>query len=513
VFADDRSPLKKLELTLDSISKEEKRARVEAAEQAARERAAAAGTGTVRQSEKTPQQPRFQERRPSMVAGEAPRTPITPTKPTQGSAGQPGQNGPLSQNPPEEGRRQSTTAEPSPRPATAESRIPVRVQSSGMPQRNLSFRERAARNDVKLPSALDSPAFKEGSPATLSRSGSNTLKKPPPRDMWPNRISEVSEISSSGGVAAQGPHVTAGASATPVTGRDANPPSQPRFVPPARGPELTDQDDSGDEFMAYPPAGKLTKPPPGQRNADQFLARIPTRAAETNGARQVTFQHDPRRDREPRSLDGTGDQHHMSDMIYHARDKFQPGQGIFKPTTYLDEWKKATVGTLAGGLLDLEDVPPPVPEKNASWGGSQQSRRRSDSMSSRPKKAEAYEGEYAESNGTRTPNQQAFYPSIGEVQSSDLFSILSTSELGGGLPREPQHLAPPSRRAKARAKRWDGLRPFSPSPDANSSQDSLGRFSLRSNDAAFSRQALSYSCTTTPTSFFFEFLVGLWESS
>ena len=37
-LADDRSPLQRLELTLDSITKEEKRARVEAAEQAARER-------------------------------------------------------------------------------------------------------------------------------------------------------------------------------------------------------------------------------------------------------------------------------------------------------------------------------------------------------------------------------------------------------------------------------------------------------------------------------------------
>ena len=41
-WADDRSPLQRLELTLDSITKEEKRARVEAAEQRARDRAAAA---------------------------------------------------------------------------------------------------------------------------------------------------------------------------------------------------------------------------------------------------------------------------------------------------------------------------------------------------------------------------------------------------------------------------------------------------------------------------------------
>jgi hypothetical protein len=190
----------------------------------------------------------------------------------------------------------------------------------------------------------------------------------------------------------------------------------------------------------------------------------------------------------------------MSDFLY-GRDRYQPGQGIFKPTPYLDEWQKATVGALSGGLLDLEHVPPAVEknaaEKSAGWDQSRsQSRRRSDSMSSRPIKAEAFEGEYDEtSNGTRPPNQQALYPNILEVQSGDL-RFLSTSSFGGGLPYEPQHLA--SRRAKARAKRWDGLRPFSPNLSAASdSTDSLGCFSLCSNDATFSRQALSYSCTMT----------------
>ncbi|KAK4241832.1 hypothetical protein C8A03DRAFT_11951 [Achaetomium macrosporum] len=455
MFADDRSPLQRLELTLDSISKEDKRARVEAAERAARERAAA--NGSVRQSEKSPQQARFRERRPSVAAGDAPKTPITPARPTQGSAVHTAQNGPLSQNPPDLGRGQSTTAETSPRAAAPESRIPVPVQSSGIPQRNLSFRERAARNDIKLPSALDSPASKEASPAigsngrTPPRSGSNKLKKAPPNDGWPNRISDSDEIHGSGGVA--------GGPATPITPRAADLHAQPRFVPAARELEPVDHDDFGDEFMAYAPAGKLTKSPPGQRTAYQFLARIPTRTATTNGARQAVPQHGAHRDHEQHHSDGNGEQHHVSDLIYHARDKYQPGQGIFKPTAYLDEWKKATVGTLSGGLLDLEEVPPAVPEKNGPWWEPQQSRRRSDSMSSRPKKAEAYEGEYAETNGTRTPNQQAFYPSIGEVQSGDLHLLLSTSDLGGGLLREPQHLAPPSRRTRTRTKRWDGLPP------------------------------------------------------
>jgi hypothetical protein len=268
--------------------------------------------------------------------------------------------------------------------------------------------------------------------------------------------------------------------------------------------------------MAYPPAGKLTKAP-SQRKADQILGRVPTQTAAASGVRQAavfTALTSPAAATGPPAypaadtavappavvhgdhhdyIDANGQRHHVSDLLYHARDKFQPGQGIFKPSPYLDEWKKATVGALSGGLLDLEDVPPAV-EKNSAWWEGSQSRRRSNSLGSRPKKAEAFEGEYDETNGTRTPDPQALYPSIGEVQSGD-FHVLSTSDLG--RPFEPQHLAAPSRRAKARAKRWDGLRPFSPSPSASDSQDSLGRFSLRSNDAAFSRQALSYSCTMT----------------
>jgi hypothetical protein len=301
---------------------------------------------------------------------------------------------------------------------------------------------------------------------------------------------------------------------TPTT---ANP--QQHFEPatrgPARDPELLD-DDFAEDFMMYPPSGKLTKTP-SQRKADQILGRVPTQTAAATADRQaVSFRampapvvvHPPAYQAATANVppgapgeleahtDATGQRHHVSDLVYNARDRFQPGQGVFKPSPYLDEWKKANVGALTGNLLDLEDVPPPA-EKNAAWWETSQARRRSNSLSSRPKKAEAFEGEYDETHGTRTPNQQALYPSIREVQSGDLH-LASTSDLGGGRPFEPQHLAP--RRAKARAKRWDGLRPFSPSPSANDSQDSLGCFSLSSNDAAFSRIALPYSCIQRPCS-------------
>ncbi|KAL2139174.1 hypothetical protein VTI28DRAFT_5672 [Corynascus sepedonium] len=516
-FADVRSPLQRLELTLDSISKEDKRARVEAAERAARERAAAKETA-VQQADRSPQQVQVRKRRPSVAAGDAPTTPITTTRTPHHAAWQ---NGPLSQNPPDQ-VPSDTAAGPGPVAATPESRIPVPVQPSGIPQRNLSFRERAAKTDIKIPNGLESPISKDTAPLaspsgrTPPRSGSNKLKKNPPGDVWPNRISESDEIYKTKEVAdrsAQG----VGSSVKPITSQAANPAEQHQFHPTRAAPAADSEpldDDFADEFMLYSPAGKLTKTP-SQRKADQILGRVPAQTAATNGDRQaaVSFRAMPSPSSpnaaaypQPAPVDnaqpgvpadrgdhgGTnGQRHHVSDVIYNAREKFQPGQGVFKPTPYLDEWKKGTVGVLSGNLLDLEDAPPTA-DKNTAWWEASQSRRRSDSLSSRPKKAEAFEGEYDEkNNGTRTPKQQAIYPSIREVQSGD--HLLSTSDFGG-LPFEPQHLAP--RRAKARAKRWDGLRPFSPSPSANDSQDSLGCFSLSSNDAAFSRIALPYSSPT-----------------
>lgn len=531
MFADARSPLQRLELTLDSISKEDKRARVEAAERAAREKAAAtaaaaaaAGNGTVQQGEKPVQpqqaQNRPRTRRPSMSAGDAPMRPMTPTRQARVSSGQ---NAPIVRNSPEDGRKYNTSDGPSPRAAAPESRIPVpSAQASGIPQRNLSFRERAARNDIKLPNGVDNV-----SPKDAVRVVSNKLKKPPPSDPWPNRISESDEIYNSGEVPGHTPRVVTGGPVMPITHQAATPSRQTQFEPAPQGHgTAVDDDDFGlsDEFLEYTHTAKPTRTA-SQRKADQILGRIPADTAPINGARHWTGKlkkpvppapatdptayavsppthpadsHPGAHGFDGANSDTNDERRHMSHLLYHARDKLQPGQGIFKPTPYLDEWKKATVGTLSGALLDLDEAPAAA-EKNTAWWEASQSRKRSNSMSSRPMKAEAYEGEYDEKNGTRTPNHQAaIYPSIWEVQSGDLHQ-LSPSDIDLGLPYQPQHLSPPSRRPKGRAKRWDGLRPLSPSPSAASdSQDSLGCFSLCSNDAAFSKQALSYSRTMNP---------------
>ncbi|KAL2157154.1 hypothetical protein VTH06DRAFT_6375 [Thermothelomyces fergusii] len=395
--------------------------------------------------------------------------------------------------------------------------MPVPAQSSGLPQRNLSFRERAARNDMKMPSDLDVPPPREAAASptgangrTPPRSGNNRPKRHTSAEPWPTRSSEPDDVYNTPETAAHGPQA-AGGPVKAVPPRTANPagyyPSDRARNAPTTADSISLDDDFAEEFMLYSSAGKPTKPP-SQRTADQVLGRAPRQTAATDGdgTTVVSFRvtspppgpSSPAAAASPRAVPGDNNlgpgakPRHMSDLLYRARDKYQPGQGVFKPTIYLDEWKKGTVGDLSGNLLDLDEVQPTAADKHSGWREGPQGRRRSDSLSSRPRKAEAFEGEYDErSNGTRTPNLQVVYPSIDEVQSGD--HRLSTSDFGG-LSFEPQHLAP--RRAKARAKRGDGLRPFSPSPSANDSQDSLGCFSLTSNDATFSRNALPYSSPT-----------------
>jgi len=108
-----------------------------------------------------------------------------------------------------------------------------------------------------------------------------------------------------------------------------------------------------------------------------------------------------RREDADSSDDGDGfaqHSHRVSNLVYHNRNKLKPGQGMYRPPVYLDEWKKATVGRLSGTLLDLgEEVPPPATvDPDQPWWETPPSKRRG--SASRPMKAEAFDGEYDESN-------------------------------------------------------------------------------------------------------------------
>lgn len=467
-YADQRSPLQRLELTLDSITKEEKRALAEAAERAARGKATAGKRPAAAEADRGPpvpqkdqpmQQVRFSERGPPLavdvpktrnVGGTSTETENTPVTP----------QGPLSQHPPENVRGYRTSAGKSPQTHASESRIPVPVappgrahavaQSSGIPQRNLSFRERAAKNDVKLPGGLESElpttplVATPGSTGSMSRSGSNKLRKNPPAGYAPNAAVDPytnKQMDAQKYITAQRAQSSPRSNEARV--RSSGPPPGP-VAPPMR-PRAVEQTGpvtmsgakpaTGDEIVQSAAVGELSRGQ-SQRQADQTLGRAPPQnlatqrahpghginpqaAALVGGAGGVAAaaaaaqHHRARRDDARSDTSDSDSEHHhrVSRLVYgHNREQLRPGQGMYQPPTYLDEWKKATVGTLSGGLLDLDDddddqgAARAAAEKDKPWWETPPSAQRRASVggaAARPRRAEAFDGEYDDTHGRR----------------------------------------------------------------------------------------------------------------
>ncbi|ROW07886.1 hypothetical protein VMCG_03607 [Cytospora schulzeri] len=176
LFADARSPLQKLELTLDSITKEEKRARLAAAEQRARERSSRGSNDQAQQHAV-----RFNDKAIVTEPESSPLQVLPDPLPAQPSITP--QRASVGQD-----IAQQRTTQPgmSSAPKTSAATF---AQDTGITQRNLSFRERAARNEIKLLNGSgpdDSPAAPPATTPTsgypVSRSESNKLTKEPPGD-------------------------------------------------------------------------------------------------------------------------------------------------------------------------------------------------------------------------------------------------------------------------------------------------------------------------------------------
>ncbi|TEA15133.1 Uncharacterized protein C8034_v002563 [Colletotrichum sidae] len=517
-FANDRSPLQRLELTLDSITKEEKRARVEAAERRAREKAAAAAAKdpellqppepthraqraqpVVRQQPQPPPQvvqepqrplpepPRQHHRHQSRPQPQPQPQPqaVPPPAPTpqvrfsdvqyedddwRGAA--PGQQanvaasrGPQAQYyqddrryapgrqsfddrsrpryvPEDDGHYGSGHHQPRP-PAMAPAGIQHPASSGGIPQRsaslreeprqapasntgipkrNLSFRERAAKNELNLPSAAaGEPQSPEASPEperpvaksrrpswSLVRSGSNKLKKQPKGDPWFNirqdaekkyENVEFRNAALDDAAAARGaPAVQR--SASQANREQALPPDAPleevgRAGIPSKAARLIGLDNAGVQRRATAPTTHRDY----EHGGDAYDGRLAS-GGRGEEPRQLSQMEATERGR-PNDREYYSDEeydehgHRISNKGYHGRESFRPGEGIYKPPKYLDEWKEATVGSLSGSLLDLSDEQLSTMDKNQPWWEGSGKRRGS---ASRPRKAEAFDGEYDETN-------------------------------------------------------------------------------------------------------------------
>ncbi|KAI6353857.1 hypothetical protein MCOR25_008860 [Pyricularia grisea] len=409
-FANDRSPLQKLELTLDSITKEEKRARVAAAEERARQRAlgaAAEVTGPDHQ-QRSAAEPQGRQVQQETIAMH---------------------RGPLTQNPPEDG--------PLPEPRVP-ALPPAGHGASDIPKRNLSFRERTAnRNDLNLPGVDERPPVIPPK-IPIVRSGSNKLRKQPPGERHQRK---TSMSQTPGGnreeprfVPQRGPSVRIDAppsppdystaagprpgqkvSAHPSDG-NVSPPNN-KALPPSGPPQRTH---SG-KLVKAPSlrnkahregeVGQYTPPGPGNgvfgreqapvtKGPIAFAGTLGPPAAITATRPATTQVHASDDDSDDDDSDDesvSSEEGHFARLPFVNRDSFRPGQGLFQKTTYLDEWTKATIGTLSGELLDLDSVKEKSTDKSQAWWETPPSKRRG-STSSRPRKAEAFDGEYDETN-------------------------------------------------------------------------------------------------------------------
>lgn len=424
LFADARSPLQRLELTLDSITKEEKRARIAAAEQRARERTSRGGTDLAQQHAV-----RFNDKVTETETDTEPSRPQVLPDPVPAQPGIEPQHGSVAQE-----IAQKRTSQPmaSSTPKTAVSKF---ATDTGISKRNLSFRERAARNEIKLlngseldDSHITPPATTPTGGYAVTRTGSNNLTKENPGDPWYQRRAEAENkhaqistgqqrgssqppIEAPGSAAAPGsagptlPSKTAGGSV-----RSRVPPSDiavdARRPPGRHGTHADNLESPSNGGLGVSvssqrkevTAGEIPKsnsirsaPGPRQNVAETgtvskgAMAR-PAAAASTaavSAGRQQQDVHGSSKD------DVSDNEHQFREHFY--RHEYKPGQGMYNPPKYLDEWRKGTIGTLSGTMLDLSDETTP----NMGTSPSQ----RQANISSRPRRAEAFDGEYDETNG------------------------------------------------------------------------------------------------------------------
>ncbi|KAI0402828.1 hypothetical protein F4802DRAFT_334528 [Xylaria palmicola] len=457
MWAADRSPLQKLELTLDSITKEEKRARVEAAERRARERAAQVSKSAraVDYDTSLPSPPRGQHERPvdrgQPGVGEQSRAVIV--DPIQGMPSAAPVPGPLPQNVQDAGQHYGSPAH-SPR---SQMSVPknrnVSMATDSVPRRNLSFRERAASHERGFPpEPNEEPSHfartaTSGSDFLPVRRGSNKLKKNPPSDPWYTARGEGEARSTERSAAydklnstdrdsyaeAQPSYPGADYVAGRPTGgiaRDTSPPVEDLPRPPARG--KTFGEDKHEEarpsrmrglaaaigFGRSNSMGTYRRPPmsntppnapilKGQhkqhnsldgsmsRSGDLDASLEPDRTGQIVRNRQAlppakALQGAQPGDRGTKSVKFQDGEHGsgmfdetMSDTPHHKHrlreylhhEGLKPGQGIYRPPTYLDEWKLNTVGLLSGPQLDLSQDPPQSADKDTPWWETNSKRR------------------------------------------------------------------------------------------------------------------------------------------
>lgn len=330
--------------------------------------------------------------------------------------------GPLTQNPPEEAEYYSSGALQEPE-APAPTQRHSSYADSSIPKRNMSFRERA-RDSVHFsdfvepesvakpePEPAPAPPARSGS-FSLTRAGSNKLKKDPPGDPWYRMKRELAEKHQQ--ELEQSRHE---ARDIPTSSRD-------KELPPAptdrRRPSV---DVSRTAHIPMPSdiqgmRRRATEPAPRAADygyhEDEYMPPVTRGKTFSKGDKNVRTNREDeaaahRRAERAESFSSEDSHHHrFSNMVFKPREEMSPGDGLYLPPKWLDEWKKATVGTLGGTLLEIKDDKEPEPQMASHWAPTdpnkawwEQGNHRRSSYPARARKAEAFDGEYDENAPTR----------------------------------------------------------------------------------------------------------------
>lgn len=412
-WAPDRSPLQRLELTLDSITKEEKRARIKEAELHVTERPT--------QGDERKNSVRFRNRPVAKAVEKDPE--LLPAGTVDGRRSE---------------RSRTTTDTSSRGPATEQfardSAQPrnrggreVRPAERQVEKNSISERGPSFRDRTQVPVADAATAGVAMGPG-VSRSTSNKLKKQPPGDPWYHERLEAERGASARSMEDSRPPVPPKDLASASSGPQSR---QPVYSAIVTGDGASDDDYeepqvrrggskklhqlTGEQNFPQNPDPIKSKILPVQQ---QLYADKLDRSEELGPAAVLNENqriekpvHGHRfvvapavanlsEDKAPVGRDG---HHHFKDILHDSRrSQYRPGDGMYTPGRRLDEWKKARVASLVGGLLELgTDESATVKteaDKDKTWWEAGNKRKRRPSTSNR--KAEMYDGPAEDPKGT-----------------------------------------------------------------------------------------------------------------
>ncbi|OAA81027.1 hypothetical protein LEL_00572 [Akanthomyces lecanii RCEF 1005] len=399
-LATNRSPLQNLELTLDSMTKEEKRARVEAAEQRARQRAAknaqalagpppdnASTTLHDVGARKSTQQPMPRQQTASYATD---------------SRSRPAAHHDWTQQMQPDTMPPASTVHQS---ADGYDR-PLDRPSSNIPQRNLSFKDRAARapvatHDTDILEPVKQRASPLAAPNLVSRTGSNRAGQDPPE-----RIHQHRRIGSEAAPRNYSPLVPVPGNALPRSVKN-------KELPPIPSPDHTNgnhnmrdvqQQHRYSNAISQGIQRRATEPTyRRQHDTNETHAEIPDQQAFSAAVSREEPQTEDgialtRRRLERGDSDGgttKENRHRLGHMLYSDADTLRPGEGLYQAPEWLDEWEKAPVGTLSGPLLDVHTENSSQDAYKAWW---EQGKGRGANVTARLRKADTFDGEYDDAN-------------------------------------------------------------------------------------------------------------------